>query len=351
MSKNDFAQLLESGEGLTEQFKTDATKLFEQAVEARVDEEVDKRVSLIVKNTLNEQLQQRLDEQKAQLIEQFADTTDEFVNEEVEKRFNDRVSQMIEQFADTVNDIVDEEIEKRVSEVRDSITGEYTEQYDQLIAQNQRLEEQMQADAADFAKFSVAKLRHKLASYADYVAEQYVENHHDDVVSETKVWLAEGIMESVRNLFAQYGIGAEEADQSYTKQITQLTEERDHAYAELAETLEKKFELEEQLNRSNKAAAFDQLTEGLAETDKARIKALMEGDTSDLETYKTRVQTLTESFAKSAQQDAAPAVSTINVVTESAPVNKVEKPAGPRATDPEVDMIARMLASGRGDHY
>ena len=343
MSNSDFAQLLESSEGLTEQFKTSASQLFEQAVETRVNEEVEKRVSAAVQQAIEEQLEQRLDEQKKELVEQVADAAEGFVNEEVEKR---------------------------AAEIRESVTAEFTEKFNELIeqkekiqaecdqakadheAEKEKLQEQLEASAADLAAEKVGELREKLASYADYVAEQYVADHHDEVVAESKVWLADGILESVRNLFAQYGIGAEEADESYANQIAKLTEERDNAYAELAEAVEAKFEIEKQLTESKKADAFDELTEGLTETDKARVKTLMEGDASSLETFKARVKTLAESFIASSEKETAPAVSTVNVVTESVPATKEEpKQVINENVDPEVDYIARMLAAGRGDHY
>lgn len=343
MSNSDFAQLLESSEGLTEQFKTSASQLFEQAVETRVNEEVEKRVSAAVEQAINEQLEQHLDQQKKELAEQVATAAEGFVNEEVEKR---------------------------AAEIRESVTAEFTEKFNELIEQKEQIqaecdelkakheeerevvEEAAQAYAADLAAEKVVELREKLASYADYVAEQYVADHHDDVVAESKVWLADGILESVRNLFAQYGIGAEEADESYANQIAKLTEERDNAYAELAEAVEAKFEIEKQLTESKKADAFEELTEGLAETDKARVKALMEGDASSFDTFKARVKTLAETFIQSGEKETAPAVSTVNVVTESFPAIKEEpKQVINEHVDPDVDYIARMLAAGRGDHY
>lgn len=345
MSNSDFAQLLEKSEGLTEQFKTNASQLFEQAVEARVNEEVEKRVSQAVEQAIAEQLEQRAEQQNKEFAEHVADVAEQFVNEEVENR---------------------------VAEAREAITAEFTEKFNEMIeqkeaaeakckdlesqheAEKEKLQEQMEATAADFAAEKVGELRDKLASYADYVAEQYISDHHDDVVAESKVWLADGILESVRNLFAQYGIGAEEADESYVNQIAKLTEERDHAYSELAEAIETKFDLENQLTEAKKADAFEQLTEQLTETDKARVKALMEGDASELDTFKARVKTLAESFLETAHKEAAPAVSTVNVVTEAAPVEAPTETAKKQldeSIDPEVDYIARMLAAGRGDHY
>lgn len=345
MSNSDFAQLLENSEGLTEQFKTNASQLFEQAVEARVTEETEKRVSEAVEQAIAEQLEQRLADQKKELAEQVADAAESFV---------------------------DEEIEKRAAEIRESVTAEFTEKFNQLVeekttleqkltdaeaaheAEKEKLHEAMEASAADLAVEKVAELREKLASYADYVAEQYVANHNDEIVSESKVWLADGILESVRNLFAQYGIGAEEADESYANQITKLTEERDTAYAELAEAIEAKFDLEKQLTESKKAEAFEDLTEGLTDIDRERVKSLMEGDSSNIETFKARVKTLAESFVSAAEKESAPAVSTVNVVTESAPAEpgkEEQKQPLNENVDPEVDYFVRMLQAGRGDRY
>ena len=61
MSNSDFVNLLESSEGLTEQFKTSASQLFEQAVDTKVE------------SIINE----RLEKQKKELAEEAATYTHE----------------------------------------------------------------------------------------------------------------------------------------------------------------------------------------------------------------------------------------------------------------------------------
>ena len=352
MSNTDFAQLLANSEGLTEQFKTDASQLFEQAVETRVGELINEKLAAAVDKALAEQLADRLEDQRKELAEQLAEKASEFVEEELADRLEDQRKELAEQLAEKASVFVEEELADRVEEKRKEIVEEFSVKFNTLIEEKEQLEEQVESRAAELCAEKVGELRDRLAGYADYVAEKYVTDNTDSIVEQTKVTVADGILESIRDVLAHYGVGATEAAEGLQQQIDKLTAERDQAYENLAEAVEAKFDLERQLTEQNKNIAFDHLTESLTDLDRNRIKTLVENDGSDLETFKSRVKTLAESFAVETNKQSAPAVSTVNVVTESAPVeSKEQNKVIEESVDPDVDFFFRALNAGKGDHY
>lgn len=343
MSTTDFAQLLANSEGLTEQFKTDASQLFEQAVETRVGELINEKLAAAVDKALAEQLADRLEDQKKELAEQLAEKASVFVEEELADRVEEKRKEIAEEFSAKFDALIEEKeaLEQQLDESnqihKDHITA---------------LEEQIESRAAELCAEKVGELRDRLAGYADYVAEKYVTDNTDSIVEQTKVTVADGILESIRDVFARYGVGATEAAEGLQQQIDKLTAERDQAYENLAEAVEAKFDLERQLTEQNKNIAFDRLTESLTDLDRNRIKTLVENDGSDLETFKSRVKTLVESFTVETNKESAPAVSTVNVVTESAPAERKEQSKViEESVDPDVDFFFRALNAGKGDHY
>lgn len=344
MSNSDFAQLLESAEGLTEQFKTNASQLFEQAVETRA----------------NQLVEQQLEAEKQKLIEQAKADAETEIRESVTKEFEEKYQWMV-QTNERLNESLNEQSEKHEQELKakqeecDAIKKEC----DDKIAKNveecdkkvQEVEESLDDRAAQLSVEKVEALRDRLAGYADYVAEQYVAENHDEIVTESKSMIAEGILDTIRECLASYGLGVEEGHQAYEHKIRNLMNERDQAYANLAEAVEAKFDAERELAEHLKSEAFDEITEGLTSLDRERIKNLLAEDTSDVETYKSRVKTLAESFAHTTTKEHAPAVSTVNVVTESVPKQPEAKKTITENVDSDVAFFVSALSSGKADHF
>lgn len=338
MSNSDFAQLLESSEGLTEQFKNNASQLFEQAVESRANELVKEQLEAVVKG--------REDEIRESVAKEYSDKYQWMV--ETNEQLTQSLAEQTEKCEAELK-AKDEECEKVKAEC-DKKVAEKVEECDKKVKD---LEESIEKRAAEASVEKVQALRDRLAGYADYVAEQYVAANKDAIVSESKKIVADGILESVRNVLAQYGLGAAEGKEAFEAEIAKLTEERDAAYSNLAEAVEAKFEVEQKLNEQLKKEAFESITEGLTEVDRQRVRSLVAEDTSDLDTFKGRVKTLTESFAKSAAKEPAPAVSAVNVVTESAPKEpeQEKKVIAEDHVDRDVAFFVNALSSGKADHY
>lgn len=362
MSNNDFAQLLESAEGLTEQFKSSASQLFESAVAARAQAIADEKIEQAVTEALKVKLDEALEDQKVKLAAELAEKSTEFVEQEVADREKALRESITAEFTNKFNELVEknemlgEEL-KNATELHENALAEATAKFDADRAVFNEtisaLQESVESRAAEIAMENVSALRDRLAGYADYIAEKYADEHKDAVVTESKSIVADGILESIRGVLAQYGLGAAEGRDAFDAQIAKLTEERDQAYSNLAEAIEAKFELERKLEENVKNDAFNEITEDLTDLDRERVHALVENDTSDVETFKKRVKMLAESFVAETRKEHTPAVSTVNVVTEAPVVEKVEQTEKvlEETVDPDVAFFVNALNAGKADHY
>lgn len=336
-NKTDFATLLAKTETLSEQFKSEAIDIFNRAVESRATE--------LSEAAVNQQVEHRIEQERKQIADQLAEQYEQLANQHAE----DRLSELREQ-------------------VTKEITEQYAEKYQSLIEANDKLTEQVNTleqqrndqieyAAAELAADKVSELRDRLASYADYVAEQYVDQHEEQTISEAQYTIANSLMESIRTTLQSYGLSAPEATKALEDQCAELAKQRDDAYAELAEAVEAKYQLTRKLDKLDKDAILESATAKLTEADAARVRRLMEGDDSSIDRFKSRVTTLVESFDNSAKHDQTKLdVGSDNVVSGKAVivehVDDEKKSADVAMTDEdrEVAMIVEALKR-HGDKY
>lgn len=331
----NFSDLLASSEGLSEQFKNDAAAVFEAAVDARVKELTEQQIEQHVATRLNERLDAAYEQQKNEIAERVAEAGEKAISELTEQ-------------------------------IRSEIANEYREKYDQLIEANNELIEQVdtlehkieqsaileeQAVVNKAAELSVEKVQtlvDRVASYVDYIAEQYVQANREAIESQSKVMIAESVLDSIRGVFADYGAMPVERGEAIDRKIKQLKADRDEAYVQLAEAVEAHYELSNQVEQLQRDAAFAELTEGLTAVDRDRVHRLMEGDRSSLDAYKTRVRTLVESFDKPADAKVP------SIVSESVPAAaepKSEQQALNEQVDADVAFFANALRAGKSSWH
>ena len=317
-----FAQLLESSEGLTEDFKTAAASLFEQAVA----EEVEARVA-----TKLDEMHEIVAEQGAQIIEEQIAEQVEIAKGEIKEQYQGEIASLVEQLAS--------------AEDRSSMLSEQYE--DQVSTLNESLDKL----AAEKATVEVEKLAENLDRYMTYVAEKYVEDHKVPLIEAQKAWIGQSFMGELKNLFEKFNIEEPNGTASLHEQIADLEKERDDVYAQLAEQLEVQADLENQITESRKATIIAVATEHLTESDRLKVAELMEGFEGDLDTFKSRVAVLAESFETSAEDEqtltesAEPAVSAINIVSDAAPVETVETTKTAAQLDEDVEWFVKALDS------
>lgn len=326
MSNAEFAQLLESSEGLTEQFKSEASKMFESAVDAKVE------------TMLAEQLEQH----REAIAEEMANHHAELLEEQIEEQ-----KKVI---AESIKGEYLAEMEK-MSEKIAELEGEIEEEKEKCEQAEKEHEEKLNEAAAQLASEKLDELTDRLVSYADYIAEQYVESHEQQIEESAKVFLAEGILDSVRSTFAKFGFAPVEAHEHFESKLAEISRERDDAFAQLAEAVEAKFDLEHQIEESKKATALAVISEGMSDTERSKLVELMEGDTGSVEQFSERARILAESLREFG--DDALDLGVENIITESVPEEPAEKPAEKKieeSVDPDVAFFLAALEANKSKY-
>lgn len=326
MSNAEFAQLLESSEGLTEQFKSEASKMFESAVDAKVE------------TMLAEQLEQH----RKAIAEEMANHHAELLEEQIEEQ-----KKVI---AESIKGEYLAEMEK-MSEKIAELEGEIEEEKEKCEQAEKEHEEKLNEAAAQLASEKLDELTDRLVSYADYIAEQYVESHEQQIEESAKVFLAEGILDSVRSTFAKFGFAPVEAHEHFESKLAEISRERDDAFAQLAEAVEAKFDLEHQIEESKKATALAVISEGMSDTERSKLVELMEGDTGSVEQFSERARILAESLRELG--DDALDLGVENIITESVPEEPAKKPVEKKieeSVDPDVAFFLAALEANKSKY-
>lgn len=326
MSNAEFAQLLESSEGLTEQFKSEASKMFESAVDAKVE------------TMLAEQLEQH----REAIAEEMTNRHAELLEEQIEEQ-----KKVI---AESIKGEYLAEMEK-MSEKIAELEGEIEEEKEKCEQAEKEHEEKLNEAAAQLASEKLDELTDRLVSYADYIAEQYVESHEQQIEESAKVFLAEGILDSVRSTFAKFGFAPVEAHEHFESKLAEISRERDDAFAQLAEAVEAKFDLEHQIEESKKATALAVISEGMSDAERSKLVELMEGDTGSVEQFSERARILAESLREFG--DDALDLGVENIITESVPEEPAEKPVEKKieeSVDPDVAFFLAALEANKSKY-
>lgn len=157
-----------------------------------------------------------------------------------------------------------------------------------------RIEEEFEGKLEESITALEEEMTSKIDSYLDYVAEQWFEENKIAIETSMKVEAAENFMEAVKTLFAEHNVELPE-------ETVDVVESLESRVAELEEKLNEeitsKIELQKLVEEAEKEAIFDDVAEGLAETQVEKLRTLAEGlEFADAETYRKKVELVKENY-------------------------------------------------------
>lgn len=172
-----------------------------------------------------------------------------------------------------------------------------------------RLEEEFEAMSEELAEAFATELEEqttalmedmteKLDQYLDYCTEQWMEDNQLAIENSLRADIAEDFMYALRNVFAEHFISVPEGKLDL---VAEMKAELEEVKAMLNETLNDKIELEKTFNEvvteANIEAAFEDVSEGLAETQLDKLRTLAEGiDYTDPSTYRKKLEIVKEQY-------------------------------------------------------
>ena len=196
------------------------------------------------------------------------------VKEDIDAIFGEELDEELREKAETVFEAA---VNARVSEINET----YSKAFDEQLAE-------AKADLAE-------DMTTKVDDYINYLSEQWMEENQVAIESSLKVEVAESFMNGLRGLMEAHNVVIpEDADSDVLTDMQSRIEELE---SKLEEETSSKIALGNDLVEAQVQNIFAEATDGLAETQIEKLRALSEGlDYDNVEDFEKKLNTLKESY-------------------------------------------------------
>lgn len=185
------------------------------------------------------------------------------------------------------------------------------------------LEEEFEASLTESVNEAMEEIIENLDSYLDYVVSEWMEENTVAIESGIKVEMAESLMDGLRDLFSEHNI---EIDEDTVDVVADLEEELEALALKTNEVINENIELHNAVLKLAAESVFNEVSEGLAVSQKERLRTLSEKlDVSDIEEYESNLHTIKESFFKKKTVIAEEVDEETEILTEET-TNKTSSP-------------------------
>ena len=138
------------------------------------------------------------------------------------------------------------------------------------------------------------ELSEKMDTYLDYVVEQWAKDNELAIEQGLKAELTEDFMSGLKNLFEDHYIDIPETKVDVVEELAAKNEE---LQGQLNAEMEKNIEAKKAIEENDQQKIIDQVTEGLAETQKEKFQTLAEGvEFKNTESFQKKLSIIKESY-------------------------------------------------------
>ena len=215
------------------------------------------------------------------------ETVEETAEYDIEEDVNALLGgeELSEDFKNKAKTIFEAAINAKVAEIKESLEVQYQE----------KLAEEIEA-----AKESLAE---RVDSYLEYVADEWFEENALAVEAGLKTEMTESFLEGMKGLFEEHYVSIPEEKYDV---LESMVEKLDDMETKLNEQIERNISLNKRLAESVADGILDQVSEGLAQTQKEKLASLSESVEFESETeYREKLETLKESYFSSKAQSSS----------------------------------------------
>jgi len=247
-------------------------------------------------------------------IEEDQEIVDEVVEEEVEEVLEEEETEEVdieedvnallggeelsEEFREKAKIIFEAALKSKVAEVKKSLEEQYAA----------RLEEEI-AEAKE-------ELAERVDSYLEYVSDEWFQENSLVIEHALKTEMTESFLQGMRSLFEEHYVSL--PDEKYDV-LESMVDKLDEMETKLNEQIEKNISLNKRLAESVADGVLDQVSEGLAQTQKEKLASLAESvEFESEETYREKLKTLRESYFASKKESAAAKTETLSEGVDNA---------------------------------
>ena len=280
--------------------KTPSLKTVKDAVNAKAgkadpmqkmkeEEELETEATIEEEETSTEEVVAEEETSEEVVAEEETETeavADYSIEEDVNALLGDE--ELSEEFKDKAKLIFESAVKSKVAEVKEQLEAQY--------------EEKLVEQVAEFT----TELSERVDTYLEYVAEEWFTENQLVIEQALKTEMTESFLTGMKNLFEEHYVTIpEEKYDVLESMVTKL----DDMETKLNEQIEKNIGLNKRLSEATAGGILDQISEGLAQTQKEKLASLAEGvEFESEEKYREKLETLKESYFSS--KSVAPAAKT-----------------------------------------
>ena len=181
-----------------------------------------------------------------------------------------------EEFQEKARTIFETALRSRVNEIKESLEEQYAEAL---------LEEVEEIKTA---------IQERVDSYLEYVADEWIQENALAIESGLKTEMTESFLQGMKGLFEDHYVSIPEDKYDV---LESMVEKLDEMETKLNEQIERNVSLNKRLAESVADGIFDQVSEGLAATQKDKLASLAESvEFESEEEYREKLETLRESY-------------------------------------------------------
>jgi len=233
-------------------------------------------------------------------------TTDEVVAEyDVQEDIDALIAgeELSEEFQKKARTIFEAAINAKVAQIKEQLEAENAEKFAEEVAA---------------AKESLAE---RVDSYLEYVSDEWFEENSLAVESGLKTEMTESFLAGMKGLFEEHYVTIPEDKYDV---LESMVEKLDDMETKLNEQIEKNITLNGRLAESVADSVLDQVSEGLASTQKEKLASLSESvEFESEEQYRGKLETLKESYFNSKKESSTAKTETLSEGVDNSGANAV----------------------------
>jgi hypothetical protein len=295
-SDDDSAKLKTPGATL-KQVKDVVTKGAKPAEGMKEDEDLDDE-NLIEEET-EEETEGSLEESEEQIEEEVEEEIVPEYNLEEDVNALLGEEELSEEFKERAKTIFETAINSKVSQIREE------------------LEEAYSAAFAEEVEEFKSELQERVDSYLEYVSGEWLEENQLAVQTGIKEELTESFMSGLKGLFEEHYVSIPEDKYDV---LESMVEKLDEMETKLNEQIERNVSLNKRLAESVANGIFDEISEGLAATQKEKLASLAESvEFESEEEYREKLETLKEAYFSSNKVSKTAKTETLSEGVDSSP--------------------------------
>lgn len=206
---------------------------------------------------------------------------------------------------------------------------------DRLLAEKTRLQEEKDSEIEALK----AELTEQVDTYMTYVVEQWMKENQVAIDNQLRADISENFIAGLKNLFVEnyIEVPADKVDlvDDMASHVVELEDKLNEAIAQ-------NIEMKKMINEAQMEAVFDEVSEGLADTQAEKLKVLIEGIAfEDADSYRKKVEIVKENYFSDKKQSGT------NIVEDEQPAIDPESDSGKavlKSTDPIVNKYAEAIS-------